>query len=132
MNAVRTAVALALAAVAALAFVAPAALADGTYPTAFTKFKYVLKGGDAKFKGAISSPKGACESDRKVKLFRKANGEEKKLGGDHTDGKGKFVIDLGSGPPKNGTYHAEVTQAKAGDSGQNTCLEQSSPKVKLS
>ena len=119
-------------AVAALACLAAPAAAGSQYPTVFTKFKYRLSGGDATFKGEISSAKGACEEDRKVKLFRKHNGEERKLGGDHTDGKGKFVIDLGSGPPKDGTYHAEVKQAKVGSSNQSTCLERSSPSVKLS
>jgi hypothetical protein len=129
MRPIRTALVLATA-IAALA--AAPALGDTQYPTVFTKFKYVLSGGEAEFKGAISSSKGACESDRKVKLFRKHNGEEKKVGGDHTDGKGKFVIDLGSGPPKEGTYHAEVKQSKVGSSDQDTCLERSSPKLKVS
>ena len=35
-------------------------------------------------------------------------------------------------PPKKGSYHAEVKQAKVGDSNQNTCLARSSPTVKLS
>jgi hypothetical protein len=115
-----------------LALAAAPALGDGQYPTVFTKFKYVASGGEAEFKGVISSAKGACESDRKVKLFRKHNGDEKKLGGDHTNGKGKFVIGLGDAPPKEGTYHAEVKQTKVGDQNQNTCLERTSPKLKLS
>ena len=114
-----------------LAFAAPA-LGAGQYPTVFTKFKYKLEGGRAEFIGKIDSPKGACVSDRKVKLFRKHNGKQTKLGGDHTNGKGKFVIDLGSGAPRNGTYHAEVKQTRVGGSNQNTCLARSSPTVKLS
>jgi|RhiMetdeSRZDD1v2_1073273.scaffolds.fasta_scaffold2252495_2 hypothetical protein len=109
-----------------------AALGASQYPTVFTKFKYELSGGEAEFIGKIDSSKGACVSDRKVKLFRKHNGEEQKLGGDHTNGKGKFVIDLGSGAPKQGSYHAEVKQAKVGGQNQNTCLARSSPTVKLS
>jgi hypothetical protein len=120
----------ALAAVGLLA--AAPALGAGQYPTVFTKFKYKVSGGDAEFIGKIDSSKGACVSDRKVKLFRKHNGSEKKLGGDHTNGKGKFVIELGSGPPKQGTYHAEVKQTKVGESNQNTCLARSSPTLKLS
>ena len=111
-----------------------AALAGGnSYPTAYTKFKYELKNGEASFKGQIDSTKGNCIKDRKVVLYRKKNGDKKKLGGDHTNNKGKFDIDLGMGAPKNGTYFSEVNQAKIGNSGnKNTCLSQQSPKVKLS
>jgi hypothetical protein len=110
------------------------AIAGGKqYATFFTAFKYKLKDGKAEFKGAIDSSKGNCVPDRKVVLYRKKNGETKKLGGDHTNNKGKFEIDLGSGPPKNGTYQAVVNKAKIGDSKQkNTCLSRSSPKLKLS
>jgi hypothetical protein len=122
-----------VASIAALGLLAVApALGAGQYPTAFTKFKYELSGGEAEFIGKIASSKGACVDGRKVKLFRKHHGNETKLGGDHTNGKGKFVIDLGSGTPRKGSYHAEVKQAKVGDSNQNTCLARSSPTVKLS
>ncbi len=117
------------------AIVLPAtALAGGKqYATFFTAFKYKLDDGKAEFKGTIDSSKGNCVPDRKVVLYRKKNGERKKLGGDHTNNKGKFEIDLGNGPPKNGTYQAEVNEAKIGDSGnKNTCLSRSSPKLKLS
>ena len=114
-----------------LLFAAPA-LGAGQYPTVFTKFKYELKGGKAEFIGKIDSSKGACVQGRKVVLFGKHNGKQKKLGGDHTNSKGKVVIDLGSGPPKNGSYHAEAKKAKVGSSSQNTCLARTSPTVKLS
>ncbi len=110
-----------------------AAAAGKQYSTLFTAFKYKLKDGKAEFKGSIDSSKGNCVPDRKVVLYRKKNGEKKKLGGDRTNDKGKFEIDLGGGPPKNGTYQAEVNKAKIGDSGNtNTCLSRSSPKLKLS
>ena len=91
------------------------ALAGGnTYPTAYTKFKYELDDGEASFKGQIDSTKGNCVKDRKVVLYRKKNGDKKKLGGDHTNNKGKFDIDLGSGRPKNGTYYAKIKQTTIG------------------
>jgi len=122
-----------VASLAALGLLAAApALGASQYPTVFTKFKYELSGGEADFIGKIDSSKGACVSDRKVKLLRKHNGKEQKLGGDHTNAKGKFVIDLGSGTPKKGSYHAEVKQTKVGGQNQNTCLARSSPTVKLS
>ncbi len=126
----------AVAVLAAAAVLVPAsALAGGNqYPTYFTAFKYKLKNGESKFKGTIDSTKGNCVGDRKVVLYRKKNGNKKKLGGDHTNNKGKFDIELGGGRPKNGTYFAEVNQAKIGnDSGKkNTCLSRKSPKLKLS
>ena len=124
----------ALAACAVLVLAAVTASASVTqYPTVFTKFKYKLDGGKAEFKGLIGSQKGGCLSDRKVKLFRQKNGNKSKLGGDHTDGKGKFVIDLGSGPPKDGKYYAEVLQTKIGSSSnRKTCLARTSGSIKLS
>jgi hypothetical protein len=118
----------------AAALVPAVALAGGkSFPTAFTKFKYELKNGESSFKGQIDSTKGNCIKDRKVVLYRKKNGDKKKLGGDHTNNKGKFDIDLGGGAPKNGTYFSEVNKSKIGNSGnKNTCLSQQSPKVKLS
>jgi hypothetical protein len=122
-------------AVACLAAIGPAsALAGGNqYPTFFTAFKYKLKNGESKFKGQIDSTKGNCIKDRKVVLYRKKNGDKKKLGGDHTNNKGKFDIELGGGNPKSGTYFAVVNQAKIGDNDgkKNTCLSQKSPKLKL-
>jgi hypothetical protein len=121
-----------LGAIALLA--APSALAGGKqFPTIFTKFKYEVKNGEAEFKGAVDSSKGGCVGDRKVVLYRKHNGEKKKLGGDHTNNKGKFSIDLGKGAPKDGTYYAVVNKSKIGEDGKkNTCLDRTSPKVKLS
>lgn len=122
-------------AVACLAAIGPAsALAGGhQYPTFFTAFKYKLKNGESKFKGQIDSTKGNCVGDRKVVLYRKKSGDKKKLGGDHTNNKGKFDIELGGGNPKSGTYFAVVNQAKIGDNEgkKNTCLSQKSPKLKL-
>ena len=115
------------------AMIAPAsALAGGTsYPTSFTKFKYEIDNGQASFKGKIDSPKSNCIPDRKVKLIRKKNGDEKKVGDDKTNGKGKFAIDLGSGPPKDGKYYAEVKAATVGNNG-NSCLAKTSGSIKLS
>jgi hypothetical protein len=110
----------------------PAAMAGGTsYPTTFTKFKYEISNGEASFKGKIDSPKSNCIPDRKVKLIRKKSGDEKKVGDDKTNGKGKFDIDLGSGAPKEGKYYAEVKAATVGNNG-NTCLARTSGSIKLS
>jgi hypothetical protein len=126
-----------LAAFAVSAFVAlgPGTASAGTteYATVFTKFKYKLKNGAAEFKGQIDSSKGGCVPDRKVKLYRRKSGNTDKIGGDHTNGKGKFEIDLGSGPPRNGKYYAEIKQTKIGNSpSKKTCLARTSGSVKIS
>ena len=121
-----------LIAIASLAAPGTALAGGKQFATIFTKFKYELKNGKSEFKGAIDSSKGNCVPDRKVVLYRKKNGNKKKLGGDHTNNKGKFEIDLGGGPPKDGTYQAVVKKSKIGNSGnKNTCLSRSSPKLKL-
>lgn len=99
------------------------------YPTAFTKFKYKLADGEATFKGEINSSKGGCIKDRPVKLYRQHSGKTKKIGGDHTNGKGKFEIDLGSGRPGDGKYYAKIKQTTIGS---GTCLDRTSGSVKLS
>ena len=121
----------ALAVGATVVLAACPAFAGGTeYPTAFTKFKYKLENGKATFKGQIDSPKGACAQGRKVELYRQKSGNTAKIGGDHTDAKGKFLIDLGSGPPKKGKYYAKIKQTKL--SASSTCLGRTSGSVKLS
>jgi hypothetical protein len=119
--------------IAALALPASVLAGGNQYATFFTAFKYKLANGESQFKGQIDSGKGNCVKDRKVVLYRKKNGDKKKLGGDHTNNKGKFEIGLGGGAPKNGTYFAEVNQAKIGsnDGKKNTCLSKKSPKLKL-
>ena len=132
----RTAVAVAIGALALVAAIAlpSGALAGGKqYPTFYTAFKYKLKNGDSSFKGTIDSPKGNCVKGRKVVLYLKKNGSKKKLGGDHTNNKGKFDIDLGKAKAKKGTYFSKVNQAKIGNSGnKNICLEQKSGSLKIS
>jgi hypothetical protein len=118
-------------ALAVSAVVAVPAFAGGAqYPTVFTKFKYKLDGGVATFKGEIDSSKGGCVGDRKVKLYRQHNGDTDKVGGDHTNNKGKFEIDLGSGRPKDGKYYSEIKQSKL--SSGDTCLARTSGSVKIS
>ena len=130
----RIAAALGVIVIAVAVAVPSGAFAGGKqYPTVYTEFKYKLKNGDSSFKGQITSPKGNCIKDRKVILYLKKNGDKKKLGGDHTNNKGKFDIDLGKANPKKGTYFSQVNQTKIGNSGnKNICLETKSGSVKVS
>ena len=130
----RIAVVAGVVAIAVAVAIPSGALAGGKqFPTFFTAFKYKLKDGKSNFKGEIDSTKGNCIKDRKVVVYLKKNGDKKKLGGDHTNSKGKFDIDLGKAKLKKGTYFSQVNQAKIGNSGnKNVCLEQKSPTLKLS
>ncbi len=66
--------------------------------------------------------------NRKIVLYRKKNGDKKKLGSDKTNDKGKFKIGVG-GNPKNGKYFAEADAKGVGD---GTCQSQKSAKVEIS
>ena len=121
----------ALAAVALLALVATTAWAATTkYPTIFTEFKLKTSSSGGKFKGQIDSTKSKCVNGRQVKLFRKHNGNQKKLGSDKTDSKGKFSIDI-SGKLKNGSYYSKVSK-KDFDNGKKVCEDVTSGKIKIS
>jgi len=121
----------AVAAIALLAMVASAALAATTkYPTVYTAFKLKTSSSGGTFKGQIGSTKGKCVNKRQVKLFRKHNGNKKKLGGDKTNSKGKFSIAI-SGKLKNGSYYSKVSKKKF-DNGKKVCEDRTSPKIKVS
>jgi hypothetical protein len=113
-----------------LAVVATSAWAATKYPTIFTEFKLQTSSSGGKFKGQIDSTKSKCVSKRQVKLFRKHNGNKKKLGSDKTNGKGKFSIDI-SGKLKNGSYYAKVSK-KDFDNGKKICEDVTSGKIKIS
>ena len=100
------------------------------YPTVYTAFKLKTSSSGDKFKGQIDSTKGKCVNKRQVKLFRKHNGSKKKLGGDKTNSKGKFSIDV-SGKIKNGTYYSKVSKKKF-DNDKKVCEDRTSPKIKIS
>jgi hypothetical protein len=104
------------------------------FPTVFDKFKYKNDGNSKpEFSGKIASPEDKCVKGRDVKLFRKKNGDSKKIGKDSSDGKGKFKIKLDDDPPKSGKYYAEVEQKKFGQSGdKTTCKPTKSGKVEIS
>jgi 5-hydroxyisourate hydrolase-like protein (transthyretin family) len=120
----------AITALALLGTVATAAWAATKYPTVFTEFKLKASSSGGKFKGQIDSTKGKCVNARQVKLFRKHDGNKKKLGSDKTNGKGKFSIDV-SGKLKDGSYYSKVSK-KDFDSGKKICEDVTSPKIKIS
>ena len=123
--------------IAAFALLASSAAAgiQKQFPTFFDKFKFEASTSSGnEFSGKIDSGKSKCVKDRKVKLYRKKNGNKDKLGSDNTNGKGKFAIGIGSGAPKNGKYFAQVEESsyKNGNGDKITCLDAKSGSVTLS
>jgi hypothetical protein len=105
------------------------------YPTFFEKFKFEAStSSQEKFSGKIDSSKSKCVKDRKVKVYRKKNGNKDKLGSDKTNNKGKFSVGVGNGPPKDGKYFAEVKESSytGGDGDKVTCLDNKSGSVSIS
>ena len=112
------------------------------FPTTFEKFEY-KNDADSKpqFSGKIASPESACVKGREVKLFRRKNGDTKKVGSDRAgDVKGrsspthwptsKFKIELPHDPPKSGKYYAEVERKKGGP--DVLCHSDQTGKIKIS
>ena len=102
--------------------VAPASAGTSEYATFFVQFKFA-KGA---FVGKVDSSKGKCLNQRKIILFRKKNGNKKKLGAAKTNSKGKFKI--GIGRPKDGKYFA---QAKSQNVSGGTCRGEKSAKIEI-
>lgn len=71
------------------------------------------------FHGNVTSKRGSCLSDRKVKLYRSYNGSTEQLGQDKTNSKGKWKI-----PVKltSGAYFAKVTKKGNCKSGKSQIL----------
>jgi hypothetical protein len=67
------------------------------------------------FHGKVKSDNHACETQRKVKLFRQKSGPDKLLGKDKTNhlGRWKIVVD----PLKSGAYYAKVVRRSEGTAG---------------
>jgi hypothetical protein len=101
------------------------------YPTYFREFTLKASASHGDFKGKIGSPKAKCVNERKVKLYRKHSGAKQKLGGDKTNAKGKFAIDLSKPKLKDGSYYAKVKK-KGFDNGSKVCLDVTSGTIKVS
>ena len=87
---------------------AAAGTADAT-TSAVSTTKVTIDVDDGTFTGSLSSKKAACESDRKVSLFRVTlkKGKVKtktKIGSDITNGDGDWTVETG----KVGKFRAEV------------------------
>jgi hypothetical protein len=61
------------------------------------------------FHGKVTSPRGACLGNRKVKLFRERNGKKVLLGRDRSNAKGKWAVPIGKKIPP-GSYYATVAK----------------------
>jgi hypothetical protein len=67
------------------------------------------------FHGHVRSDNNACESKRRVKLFRERNGPDKLLGRDRSNDAGRWVEEVD--PLKSGAYYAQVVRREEGTAG---------------
>lgn len=91
---------LVIAAVGAVAVVPMSATGQPTFPTELT-----IKGPNGDFSGKIKSDNPECESGRKVTVFKKKSGDDKKVGSDTADS-GKWST--GNSGEKKGKFYAKV------------------------
>ena len=61
------------------------------------------------YHGKLTSPRGACLGNRKVKLFRERDGNKVLLGRDRSNANGKWTIPIGKRIPP-GAYYATVAK----------------------
>jgi hypothetical protein len=67
------------------------------------------------FHGRVTSDNHACETGRKVKLFKRRHGPDHLLGHDETNHKGRWQV--GVNPLSSGAYYAKVTRREEGTAG---------------
>jgi hypothetical protein len=67
------------------------------------------------FHGHVRSDNDACESKRRVKLFRERRGPDKLLGRDRSNDAGRWVEEVD--PLKSGAYYARVVRREEGTAG---------------
>ena len=67
------------------------------------------------FHGKVRSDNNGCESNRKVKMFRRQHGPDQLLGHDRTDRRGKWKVEVD--PLSSGAYYARVKRRAEGAAG---------------
>ncbi len=67
------------------------------------------------FHGKVKSDNNGCESNRKVKMFRRQHGPDELLGHDRTDRRGKWKVEVD--PLSSGAYYARVKRRAEGAAG---------------
>jgi hypothetical protein len=94
----------------ALAVATAAAIPALGASTVKVKSRISMPDNSPAFHGRVKSANDDCVRHRKVKLFKKRNGQDKVLGKDKTnhDGKWKVKVD----PLKSGAYYAKVLRSE--------------------
>ncbi|MDX6586568.1 MAG: hypothetical protein QOI31_1041 [Solirubrobacterales bacterium] len=92
---------LVVAAVFAIAVVPMSATGHGKYPTEVT-----IKGPNGDFSGKVKSDADPCKVDRKVTVFKKRSGDDKKIGSDTSEPNGAWST--GNSGENNGKFYAKA------------------------
>jgi hypothetical protein len=67
-----------------------------------------------RFIGQVESTLPRCEQDRRVILYRKEAGPNKRVGADHSEDSGRWVIDVERERFQPGTYYAKAPRVTRG------------------
>jgi hypothetical protein len=121
----RTVASLALGSAVAVAAIVPASAQDMPVETTLK-----LRNSAPAFHGKVKADSDVCVAGRKVRLFKVRKGEDKLLGKDRANGKGRWVIPK---EPKSGVFYAKVKEVQAGgeESPVVLCLKAKSNKVAI-
>jgi len=103
-----------LVAVLAVALLPAAPAAGASYST-----KVIVSLKTPAFHGKLKSSRGACTTNRTVKLFRKQAGPDKLLGTDRSNAKAKWSIPIRLKP---GSYYAKAPAKGSCGSGKSRAL----------
>jgi hypothetical protein len=112
MSSSRRLMALACVALGATALVAVPALATQTVKI---DSKVTISSHAPAFHGRVKSDNHACETQRRVKLFKQRHGPDKLLGKDKTNHHGQWEIEVE--PLSSGAYYAKVVRRSEGTAG---------------
>jgi len=104
MSTSRRTLLVALAAVCACALLAFPATGAAAFKT-----KVIVSLKFPAFHGKLTSPRGSCLGNRKVRMFRERNGKKALLGSDRSNAKGKWAIPVGKNL-RPGSYYATVAR----------------------
>ncbi len=107
---------LVVAAAFAIAVVPMSASGKGKYPTEVT-----IKGPNGDFSGKVKSDAAQCKENRKVTVFKKRAGDDKKLGSDTSESNGAWST--GNSGENKGKFYAKAKAVDVCEAGKSETIE---------
>ena len=82
------------------------------------------------YHGKVKSAYQECKANRKVILYRKRPGADKKIGTDRANDNGRWKVAISGSPPNGAKYYAKVRNYEASGTGTGlSCSNDRSPTV---